>query len=146
MTDFTSHLEKSEVVANRLKLIANANRLRIVCRLLKGEVSVGDIETELDIRQPTLSRELAKLREGDVITARRQSKVVFYSLTDPDMTHLIQAVCHASSDELKMPLAPSTSGHKKHAVALNFNPRPKFIGVNSPSGSKPSLITNQANP
>ena len=86
MTDFTSHLEKSEVVANRLKLIANANRLRIVCRLLKGEVSVGDIETELDIRQPTLSRELAKLREGDVITARRQSKVVFYSLTDPTAT------------------------------------------------------------
>ncbi len=90
-------MSKSEQVTARLKLLANANRLRIVCHLLKGEAAVGDIERDLDIRQPTLSREISKLRESGVLTARRQSKVVFYALTDTDMTSLVKAVCVASS-------------------------------------------------
>ncbi len=90
-------MSKPEQVTARLKLLANANRLRIVCHLLKGEAAVGDIERDLDIRQPTLSREISKLRESGVLTARRQSKVVFYALTDTDMATLVKAVCVASS-------------------------------------------------
>ncbi|MGJ8564610.1 MAG: ArsR/SmtB family transcription factor [Alphaproteobacteria bacterium] len=129
MTNVSDMIEKSEEVANRLKLIANANRLRIACRVLKGEVSVGDIEKELDIRQPTLSREIAKLREGGVITARRQSKVVFYSLTNPDMRRLIEAVCLASSNTSDAP--PNTYAPLPHneSMLTNFNPRPKFTGT-----------------
>ena len=133
MTLAPNIIEKSELVASRLKLIANANRLRIVCRLLEGEVSVGDIETELDIRQPTLSREIAKLRDGGIVTARRQSKVVFYSLTDPDMKRLIEAVCYASDDAPNISVR-STPKISRFSQPLNFNPRPKF----SNSSNQPS--------
>jgi|GEM_PF-924315 len=140
MTVASNMLEKSELVASRLKLIANANRLRIVCRLLKGEISVGEIETELDIRQPTLSREIAKLRDGGVVTARRQSKVVFYSLTDPDMKRLIQAVCHASDEDPKIP-RQSIPNTTRFSQPISFNPKPKFSNSrNQPRGS----LTSQA--
>ena len=123
MIDVANMIEKSEVVASRLKLIANANRLRIACRVLQSEISVGDLEVELDIRQPTLSREISKLREGGVITARRESKTVFYTLTDPDMRQLIEAICDASAGKnVKGNTPPHAS-----AIRGNFNPRPKFI-------------------
>lgn len=126
MTDISNILKTSELVAGRLKLLANVNRLRIACRLLKGETSVGDIETELDIRQPTLSREIANLRDGGVITARRQSKVVFYSLTDPDMRQLIEAICHASAGGNANVSPKSIAQPNARAKQINFNPRPKF--------------------
>lgn len=120
----TDKIAASEAVAGRLKLLANANRLRIMCRLLQGEVSVGDIETELDIRQPTLSREIAKLRDGGVIRPRRQSKVVFYELADKDMTRLLIAICEASSEAGVN--RPSLAQQPAPAKPISFNARPKF--------------------
>ncbi len=121
---------KSEEIAARLKLIANANRLRIICQLRDGELSVGDIETVLNIRQPTLSREIAKLRDGGIITARRQSKVVFYTLTDPDMKRLIDAICMASFGSPAHPQLSDQKTDRSH-LALDFNPRPKFMQKNA---------------
>jgi len=126
MTAAFDNLNQADQVAARLKLIANANRLRIMCRLLEGEVSVGDIESQLGIRQPTLSREIAKLRDEGVITARRQSKVVFYTLTDTEMRQLVEAVCAVSSNKeihFQSKTPTLSSGLKK---AVSFNPRPKF--------------------
>jgi DNA-binding transcriptional ArsR family regulator len=93
----------ADIVAKRLKLIANPNRLMIACRLLEGEMAVGDLEIELGIRQPTLSRELGRLRQDGIITARRQSKVVFYSLTDEDIRRLIYAVHEATHGTTPLP-------------------------------------------
>lgn len=120
-------IARAPEVAAQLKLISNPNRLMIVCRLLDGEMSVGDIETDLEIRQPTLSRELGHLRDADIITPRRQSKVVFYSLTNAPMRALIEAICETS-----------TGGPRRHYnngeastdsiddKTIPFNPRPKF--------------------
>ncbi|GGX62143.1 hypothetical protein GCM10011309_10110 [Litorimonas cladophorae] len=127
-------IAKAPQVAAQLKLLSNPNRLMIVCRLLEGELSVGDIEEELGIRQPTLSRELGHLRDAEIISPRRQSKVVFYSLTSSPMRNLIEAICEASGggsrnrQKLGVP-ARGTKGQK----AIAFNPRPKFTKSGSPS-------------
>jgi len=115
---------KAADVAARLKLLSNPNRLMIVCRLLDGEMSVGDIETELDIRQPTLSRELGHLRDADIISPRRQSKVVFYSLTNSDMRSLIEAICETTTGNTRpnrQSLPAAASG-----APIPFNSRVKF--------------------
>ena len=131
MIDSPDNLAKSIEVADRLKLIANPNRLRIMCQLVKGEFSVGDIEIKLGIKQPTLSREIAKLRDGGVLTARRQSKVVFYSLTDPNMRRLVEAVCAASSDIDFDASKAVLEGNPRPRPErpLSFNPRPKFTAL-----------------
>ncbi len=116
-------IEKAGDVAKLLKLISNPNRLMIVCKLLSEEMSVGDMETGLSIRQPTLSRELGHLREAGILTTRKQSKVVFYRLDNPRMARLIQAICHSLSDDNQIDLSEGLATRS----TTPFNPRPKFI-------------------
>lgn len=126
-------LTRAPDVAAQLKLLSNPNRLLIICRLLDGEMSVGDIETELEIRQPTLSRELGHLRDAGIITPRRQSKVVFYSVTNDPMRRLIEAICETTSGGRAKPRQASKSVDQ-NTDKIDFNPRPKF----GPSGTSSS--------
>jgi DNA-binding transcriptional ArsR family regulator len=127
-------IENASQTAAQLKLISNPNRLMIVCRLLHEEMSVGDIEEELQIRQPTLSRELGHLREAGVISPRRQSKVVFYSLTSAPMRNLIEAICETKTGSLRRhQTVGATPVVKSNSNAIAFNPRPKFTKARPPS-------------
>lgn len=75
-----------------LKLIANANRLAIVCYLMEAEASVSVLETELGIRQPTLSQQLAELREAGIIEGRRDGKAIVYRVVDPRVEAIVLAL------------------------------------------------------
>ena len=75
-----------------LKMLANPQRFRILSFLENREASVGEIETELKIKQPNLSHELRKLRDCGVVATRRQSKVVFYSLADAGTRALVENI------------------------------------------------------
>lgn len=66
-----------------LKMLANEDRLLLLCQLSQGEMCVGDLEEQLGIRQPTLSQQLGVLRAEGVVSTRRQGKNIFYSIKDP---------------------------------------------------------------
>ena len=70
-----------EAFCSWLKLISNPNRLRILLHLRDGECAVGELESTLGLKQPNLSHELRKLRDHGLVTTRRQSKVIFYSIS-----------------------------------------------------------------
>ncbi len=76
-----------------LKSLAHPDRLMICCQLRGGEMSVGELEADLSIPQPRLSRELAKLREEGVLTARRDARQVFYTLSDTRAHAMVDAIC-----------------------------------------------------
>lgn len=80
-----------------LKVLANRDRLLLMCRLSQDELSVGELEEQLDIRQPTLSQQLAVLRENGLVTTRRDGKNIFYSVASTQalavMTVLYQQFC-----------------------------------------------------
>jgi ArsR family transcriptional regulator len=63
-----------------LKVIADVNRLRILCLLFKGEKCVCDIEEQLEISQPLASHHLAVLREAGLVEVRREGTWCYYSL------------------------------------------------------------------
>ncbi|MEQ8806704.1 MAG: metalloregulator ArsR/SmtB family transcription factor [Rhodospirillales bacterium] len=73
-------LEGAREAAQFLKALANENRLLILCMLGDGEKSVTELEQALDLRQPTLSQQLARLRADDLVTTRRDGKTIYYSL------------------------------------------------------------------
>lgn len=75
--------------AEFLKALANPNRLMILCFLLDGEYSVGELEQKLDLRQPTLSQQLARLREDNLVETRRNGKQIYYSLSDEKVRRTI---------------------------------------------------------
>lgn len=72
-----------------LKLLANEDRLLLLCQLSQGEMCVGDLEEQLDIRQPTLSQQLGVLRAEAVVNTRRQGKNIYYSVADPDLLKIV---------------------------------------------------------
>lgn len=72
-----------------LKLIANANRLALVCYLMEQEAQVGELEAELRIPQPSLSQQLSILREAGAIACRREGKTMIYSVADPRIKKIV---------------------------------------------------------
>lgn len=78
--------------AEFLRILANPNRLMIVCTLVEGERAVGDLEDLLGIHQPTLSQQLGVLREGGFVETRRDAKQVFYRLTEDKAARLVAAL------------------------------------------------------
>lgn len=78
--------------AELLKAMANAQRLRVLCLLLGKEMSVGEINTQLDLSQSALSQHLAVLRQHDLVATRREKQTVFYSVADGPVRDIIQTL------------------------------------------------------
>jgi len=72
-----------------LKLLANEDRLLLLCQLSQGEMCVSDLEQKLGIHQPTLSQQLGVLRNESVVGTRREGKNIFYSVADPVMLEIL---------------------------------------------------------
>lgn len=72
-----------------LKLMANKNRLMVLCSLLQGELSVGQLNERVQLAQSALSQHLASLRKANMVTTRRDGNTIYYSLTDPKVESII---------------------------------------------------------
>lgn len=92
-----------------LKALANQNRLLILCNLIDGEKSVGELERVIGLRQPTLSQQLARLRSGNLVRTRRDAKSIYYSIADED----IRSVLHVLYGKF---CAPRASAQKRPRV------------------------------
>jgi len=68
--------------AQLLKALANEQRLHILCNLLDGPLSVGELNHRLDLSQSALSQHLALLREMGLVDTRREAQTIYYSLPD----------------------------------------------------------------
>ena len=73
-----------------LKLLANPERLLLLCQLSQGEMSVGGLEAALDIHQPTLSQQLGVLRTEGVVETRRDGKRIFYRVADARLLQVLE--------------------------------------------------------
>jgi ArsR family transcriptional regulator len=51
--------------------------------LSQGEKRVGELEEDTNIQQPTLSQQLAVLREEGVVSTRRDGKHIHYKISSP---------------------------------------------------------------
>jgi ArsR family transcriptional regulator len=75
-----------------LKVLANEDRLLLLCQLSQGEMCVGDLEEALGIRQPTLSQQLGVLRNEGVVGTRREGKNIFYSVADARLLKVLEVL------------------------------------------------------
>lgn len=82
-------------VSALLKALSHPTRLLIACELREGERSVGALEAATGAQQSALSRDLARLRAAGLVKARRESKSVFYRLSDARLARIIDALCDA---------------------------------------------------
>ena len=83
---------QAEVAAELLKAMANAQRLRILCLLIEGERSVGEINADVALSQSALSQHLAVLRERGLVETRREAQTVYYRVADGPVHAIIETL------------------------------------------------------
>jgi len=70
----------ADQASDLLKALANRHRLLIVCQLIDGERSVGELAEFLGLRDSTVSQHLALLRKDGLVAARRDAQTIYYSI------------------------------------------------------------------
>ena len=77
-----------------LKVLANPDRLLLLCQMTQGEHCVGELEDATGIRQPTLSQQLTVLRDEAMVATRREGKQIYYRIASQEAL-AVMTVLHA---------------------------------------------------
>lgn len=98
-TNFSKTLfKKCDDVAEVLSSISHPVRLKVLCSLIQGERSVGELTEICEISQPAMSQFLNRMKEDDLIASHRDGQRVYYSLTDKRLMRLLAAIKEAYCD------------------------------------------------
>ena len=101
--DFDELRVSADKASSLMKVMANADRLILLCQLSDAEKSVSELEKLSNIHQPTLSQQLTVLRESALVSTRREGKNIFYSITSRAamavMQVLQQQICFSENSE-----------------------------------------------
>jgi DNA-binding transcriptional ArsR family regulator len=86
-------------VAELFRAFSDTSRVRIMSALLDGEKNVSRLAELVGISDSAASHHMRGLRQTRIVTARRDGKEVYYSITDPHIITLFkQGVEHVRSD------------------------------------------------
>ena len=75
-----------------LKAMGNEQRLLILCQLVEGDLSVGELGARIKLSQSALSQHLAVLREAGMVQTRRSAQTIFYSLANGPVRQVMQTL------------------------------------------------------
>jgi len=75
-----------------LKAMANRHRLMILCQLIEGERSVGELAELLKLRDSTVSQHLALLRKDGMVATRREGQTIWYSIASEPARKLVETL------------------------------------------------------
>jgi DNA-binding transcriptional ArsR family regulator len=100
----------ADSASDLLKALSNRHRLLIICQLIDGERSVGDLAAFLGLRDSTVSQHLALLRKDGLVSARRDAQTIYYSIASEPAREVLATL-------YRVYCAPS-SGKAAHRKAM----------------------------
>ncbi len=80
-------------VAERLAAMADQTRLRLLLRLKCGTSNVTELTRDLKVRQASVSKHLAVLKQAGLVSAQRRGTQVFYRIQDKSVFEMCRIVC-----------------------------------------------------
>ena len=83
---------KAEEVAATLTAMANPKRLLVMCTLLAGEKSVGDLADIVQLTPAALSQHLGKMRALRLVSTRRDGQTIYYSLASAEVQAVLETL------------------------------------------------------
>src|SRR6202142_4676405 len=84
--------EHATEAAAFLKALANDQRLLVLCALLDGALSVGEINERVPLSQSALSQHLGVLRDAGLVVTKRQSQTIYYELAQGPALHVMEVL------------------------------------------------------
>jgi DNA-binding transcriptional ArsR family regulator len=112
--------------ADLLRVLGHPARIRVLELLAEGELAAGELLAEIPIEAGSLSQQLAVLRRAGLVGQRREAGTVVYSLTVPEVRHVLLAA--------RTVLGVLPGEGEAAAVEL------RAAGVGAPSGPPVSLV------
>jgi DNA-binding transcriptional ArsR family regulator len=73
-----------------LKVLANKHRLMLLRQIASARHNVGALEAITDIRQPTLSQQLAVLRTEGLIETEKEGEFAYYRLANNNVVRVVR--------------------------------------------------------
>ncbi len=85
-------LSSADKACALMKVLANRDRMMILCEISQHERCVSELEEKLEIYQPTLSQQLTVLRKEKLVKTRREGKQIYYSLESSQALAVIEVL------------------------------------------------------
>jgi DNA-binding transcriptional ArsR family regulator len=73
-----------------MRTLGHKDRLMILCHLISGEKSVGELAGLLEIPQSPLSQHLARMRKESLVTTRREAQTIYYSIASSEAARMVE--------------------------------------------------------
>lgn len=100
--------DAAEQACALMKVLGNPDRLMLLCELAQGERSVTQLQEALGIVQPTLSQQLAVLREEGLVDTRREGKSIHYRLVSTQALAVMEVLYRQYCAPARTPRNPAT--------------------------------------
>ncbi len=88
-----THPELLGKVVERLKALADENRIRLLLRLRNGDCNVMTLTAQLGLSQASVSKHLIILKRVGLVTVARKGTQAIYSVTDKSIFDLCSSIC-----------------------------------------------------
>ena len=75
-----------------LKMLANQNRLMLLCHLVKGEKTVNELVSSGSMSQSSVSQHLARLTALELVDSRKEGKQVYYWISSPEVEAILSTL------------------------------------------------------
>lgn len=75
-----------------LKMLANSNRLLILCNLVQSEKTVNEIVEIVGLSQSAISQHLAKLRNENIVESEKRGQLVYYRICSPEVSAILSTL------------------------------------------------------
>ncbi len=83
---------KAEEASRLLTAMANAKRLIVLCNLLEGEKSVGQLAEIVGLSAAALSQHLGKMRALSLVNTRRDGQTIYYRLASKEVREVLETL------------------------------------------------------
>lgn len=87
--DIDKLMDQARKASDLLKALSHESRLLILCVLVEGEKSVSELEEIMNLPQAAVSQQLARLRFDRLVNARRDGRMIHYSIASEEVAQLV---------------------------------------------------------
>ena len=76
-----------------LKALSNETRIKIMCMLMDGEKSAGELAAGTNMRLPAISQHLSKMRAAGLVISRREAQTIYYKANEGVGRAVVGTLC-----------------------------------------------------
>lgn len=93
-------IELAEVIAQRLRVIGDPTRIRVLDALRQQELSVGQLAELVETSQQNASKHLGTLLQAGIVSRRKSGTTALYAIADDSVFALCEQICGALQAQL----------------------------------------------